>query len=145
MYTFGDLRLPLRFWEKTKVQPNGCWLWQACVNKDGYGKFRSDGKIVYAHRQAYVAFKGRMPVGLQTDHLCSNHKCVNPAHLEAVTARTNTLRSNSIAAKRAKQTSCINGHPFDFLNTYIRSSTGRRGCRACNRVAVAKYQSAVLA
>jgi hypothetical protein len=36
---------------------------------------------------------GPIPDGLQLDHLCRVRCCVNPNHLEPVTAKENTLRS----------------------------------------------------
>lgn len=76
-----------------------CWVWQRCKNKQGYGKFQVDRKTKSAHRWSYETFIGRVPKGLVLDHLCCNTSCVNPAHLEPVTQRENTLRGNAIKKK----------------------------------------------
>jgi hypothetical protein len=55
---------------------------------------------------------------------------VNPAHLEPVTGRENTLRGINPAAVHARQTHCKRGHPFDEKNTRV-SSRGNRICAAC--------------
>lgn len=77
-----------------------------------------------------MVFKGPIAEGLQIDHLCRNPPCINPAHLEAVTPRTNNLRGESPAAREARQTHCLNGHPFDEVNTY-RKPSGKRECILC--------------
>jgi hypothetical protein len=68
-----------------RVDPlKGCWLWQRSLDKDGYGYFRSHGKIIRAHCYYYEAKFGRMPEGLLPDHICRNRACVNPDHIEPV-------------------------------------------------------------
>jgi len=32
----------IRFWQKVRVQPNGCWLWAGYLNNKGYGKLSID-------------------------------------------------------------------------------------------------------
>ncbi len=128
--TFGDPRLPTRFWDKVRVLDDGCWEWTASRNR-GYGRFSPSGqqRDVYAHRYAYEILIGAIPGGLQSDHLCRNRACVNTAHLEVVTNRQNTLRGEGITAQQARQTHCNKGHPFDLMNTRI--YRGRRYCRPC--------------
>lgn len=78
-----------------KVAPpdeNGCLVWQAAERVRGYGGFRFAGRMWYAHRFAYAARVGAVPDGAHLDHLCRNHACVNPEHLEPVSNRVNTLR-----------------------------------------------------
>ncbi len=89
--------------------------------------------MVYAHRAAYELYVGPIPEGLTIDHLCRNTLCVNPAHLEAVTMRENILRGTGPSAQAARKTHCLRGHPFDDGNTLFRA-TGKRVCRACQRV-----------
>ncbi len=85
-----------------------------------------------AHRFAYELLVGPIPDGLVIDHLCRVRHCVNPAHMEPVTRWENTLRGGSFSAVAARQTHCVNGHPFDEENTHV-DRRGFRRCRACNR------------
>ena len=78
-------------------------------------------KMIQAHRVAYELVKGKIPAGLELDHLCRNRICCNPAHLEAVTGRENSLRGVSPWAKNACATHCPRGHPYDAENTYVLS------------------------
>lgn len=77
------------FLNKVSPEPNsGCWLWTGACRSMEYGSFNG----TLAHRYSYQTFVGPIPNGLQIDHLCRVHCCVNPAHLEAVTASENSLR-----------------------------------------------------
>jgi len=80
----------------------------------------------------YEHFVGPIPDGFHIDHLCRNRACANPAHLEAVPPRVNILRGVGMSAIHARQTHCVNGHPFDAENTLILPD-GERCCRTCNR------------
>lgn len=115
-YNPDDLIDRLR--SKISVQPNGCWHWVAGLNADGYAQVYNPGGSRLAHRMVYEFFVGRIPDGLQIDHLCRVRRCVNPSHLETVTPRENVLRGFSTAGIRARSTHCSNGHPFDEDNTY---------------------------
>lgn len=135
-----------RFLEKIEIAPNGCWEWSGARTK-GYGKFAAGRtvdktrRIVLAHRFAYEAFKGPIPEGLEPDHLCRNHGCVNPDHLEVVTRLENVRRGevrNSNRRRGEAISHCPKGHPYDKANTYIRKD-GSRQCRACRRESNHKY------
>ena len=81
-----------RFYAKvSKDAVSGCWEWLGSKTKGGYGK-AWDGKTVLAHRLSHEMHKGPVPTGLHVDHLCHNPACVNPDHLEAVTAKVNMSR-----------------------------------------------------
>jgi hypothetical protein len=132
-----------RFWAKVeRPGPDDCWPWLAAKDSSGYGHMYVDGRLVLAHRFAYELLVGSITAGLTLDHLCRVRHCVNVAHLEPVTRRTNTLRGETIAAAEASQTHCKHGHPFDEANTYYRRRRGRlhRSCRACNLAAVRRYK-----
>jgi hypothetical protein len=125
-----------RFWTKvdTSSGDNGCWLWMALKSEKGYGLLwaGSGSKCLKAHRVAYELMVGPIPEGLQLDHLCRNPGCVNPAHLEPVSNRENTLRGTSFAALNAAKTHCPHGHEYTPENTYIENGRHRqRRCRQC--------------
>lgn len=119
---------------------DGCWEWTGYVNVRGYGALKYRGKVLAAHRVSYELFVGPIPGGLQLDHLCRNRSCVRPGHLEAVTARVNTLRSLNPAAINSRKTHCKHGHPFSGRNLYV-NPNGERACRACRNLDAAEYRS----
>jgi hypothetical protein len=142
---WGMRGVPLETRFAAKYEKNaetGCWDWTASTFPSGYGCFWLS-KVRPAHRVSYEIYVGEIPEGLTLDHLCRNIACVNPAHLEPVTQRENTLRGFNPAALNHRKTECVNGHPFDEENTTVRrTSRGgwRRECRACMRIFRRNYQ-----
>lgn len=72
-----------------------CWVWQWCINKDGYGAVWDGTTMIGAHRHYYELHRGSIPPGMQIDHLCRIRACVNPDHLEVVTKVENNHRGNA--------------------------------------------------
>ncbi len=132
----GALNVNERLWARVDKQgdTDTCWLWKGSL-KRGYGNIRNGAKIVATHRVAYEQRHGPIPTGMQIDHLCRVRRCVNPAHLEVVTAQENTLRGNGPGGRNARKTHCKHGHPFDNENTLLQIRAGRIGrqCRICAR------------
>lgn len=118
-------------------EPNsGCVLWLRYLNPEGYGKVYDNDRrrYVWAHRASYEQAKGPIAPGLQIDHLCRVRNCINPNHLEAVTPKVNTHRSESLSAKNARKTHCDRGHPLEGENLYSWTD-GHRHCLICQKAA----------
>lgn len=132
-----------RFEEKVVPGNRGCVVWTGSTNGVGYGILvvsPGDGshRKLYAHRLAYERKNGPIPDGLHLDHLCRNTLCVNPDHLEPVTAGENVLRGIGFCAINARKTHCPYGHPYSGSNLSFNKSSGSRICRTCRRIYDAK-------
>ena len=89
-YTDTDLA---RFAAKINLPDdlNQCWIWTGAKHsaKRGYGKFRLGGRVMNAHKAAYLLFIGPVADGLVLGHQCNNERCVNPFHLKPETQASN--------------------------------------------------------
>lgn len=113
-----------------------CWTWTGIITHQGYGRYTPYGSDHFpAHRVVYELERGQIPEGLVLDHLCRNTRCVNPSHLEVVTQKENCLRGFSPAAQKARQTTCLQGHPLEGDNLKRRKQ-GFRVCKICRRQGV---------
>jgi hypothetical protein len=79
-----------RFWSKVK-KSDGCWEWIGAKDGCGYGKLGLGGKLIGAHRMAWILSFGPIPEGLSVCHRCDNPGCVNPGHLFVASHRGNML------------------------------------------------------
>lgn len=128
-----------KFFDGIFYEPNtGCWL-HVNDGPNGYARATLNGKRNYAHIISYELHKGKIPAGLQIDHLCTVKCCVNPKHLEAVTPGVNTRRgpcgskeTNPGAKHWRSKAHCNNGHPLSGENLCVYRN-GWRACRECNR------------
>jgi hypothetical protein len=92
----------IRFNQKYIIDSEtGCWIWQNCSNKQGYGLFRHKKRSFLAHRFAYEYYVGPLDDKLMICHECNNTRCVNPDHL-----RQDTRLSNSIDMVKIKRQQC---------------------------------------
>lgn len=81
-----------------------CWLFTGCVNNNGYGQIRHNGKTMLAHRVAYELITGVEPVGVLL-HSCDTPLCCNPEHLTVGTQHEN-LQDMRNKGARCKPSSC---------------------------------------
>ena len=94
----GLITDPSERFEKYIQRTDGCWLWRGPINGYGYGNIRIGGGVrVMAHRLSYERWVGRIPEGMHIDHLCRVRHCVNPDHLQPVTAAENDMRGRVAA------------------------------------------------
>ena len=77
--------------------PTPCWEWIGPLNRKGYGFVQIDRVKKNAHRAVYEHLVGPLPRNLHLDHLCRNKRCVNPAHMEPVSAAENNRRKSMSA------------------------------------------------
>lgn len=131
-------RLPIGY----VVQESGCWDWIGSRDIGGYGRIMINRVSRPAHRYVWELANGKVPLGLELDHLCRNRACVRPDHLEPVTHKVNCLRGAGLGAINSKKTHCPHGHPYTAANTY-RYARGARFCRTCTKAGVKKYQQRV--
>lgn len=92
-----------RFWRLVdQPGPEECWHWQGDRNRDGYGVFHHQGRMVGAHELAlsFTTGEKRHP-DLDTCHACDNPPCVNPAHLRFDTRQSNV---DDMLARRGPNT-----------------------------------------
>ena len=118
-----------------RVLDNECWLWLGTKTKTGYGFVKIGRTSRMAHRVMYEQLVGRIPSGLEIDHLCRNKSCVNPKHLEPVTHSENMLRYSPYD-KRVLSLLCHRGHLLDRKH-----KDGRRYCKKCNTENKARWRA----
>lgn len=149
-----------RFISRISIAASGCWEMNGWHDRDGYAHFHKSKHQSKAHRISYEFHKGAISKNLTIDHLCKNKCCVNPEHLEAVTAQENGRRHNAqgykqwwsalsdvdkqifiknvskkasqiAAAKKLAATHCRRGHEWKPETTYIAPGNGHRRCNVC--------------
>ena len=116
-----------------------CWVDSAIVLcPKGYCRkqWHEEGKLVrkLGHVLAWELFYGRVPVGLELDHLCRNPACFNPAHLEAVTHKQNMERRTKFPGPRDWCNTCskaLNESNSYKCNTPVYQRGFRYLCKLC--------------
>jgi hypothetical protein len=132
------------------LDTDDCIIWPGYVQANGYGKKTArsvpgKSRVVLAHRWVYEQVVGPIPDGLQLDHVqtrgCTNRACVNPRHLEPVTASVNTQRSHP----HRRPLVCKHGHDFTAERALLvwvnKSGKEIRRCRLCVNRRQAAYRA----
>jgi hypothetical protein len=110
-----------------------CCEWTGKKNAKGYGIVFLDGKQMFVHRLAVVLSGRDIPKGKVCDHLCRNHSCYNPEHIEIVSIAENVMRGEGPAAIAARRTHCAKGHEYTEENTRLQVDKKGRTARHCRR------------
>jgi len=130
--------------ERVEISPTGCWLWRGPFDGRGYGRVKSHGRTVIAHRFVYELLAGAIPDAMPLDHIChssdltcpgdtgcAHRRCVNPEHLEPVTAAENNRRMMRNLAARGTFFKPINHGTSAGCKAHLRR--GEKPCDACRR------------
>ena len=123
------VELRARFLARVTKETNGCWTWNGSRTRRGYGRFviAHGRQPASAHRFAFLILAGRvLRFREEVDHLCRNHPCVNPDHLDGVSHATNVRRGKLVKDKP------ICGHEFGVEMSNGAGKRARR-CPQCRR------------
>lgn len=137
-YTYDSPLLPVELAGQIRVDPDtGCWLWIGHLDSARYGRIYSrDRAPELAHRKVYKLLRGPIPPYVVLDHcrLCPRQcrACVNPAHLDPVSIRTNAQR---VIPHNRTKTHCPRGHSYAKCGVVYTGKDGytRRYCAPCKR------------
>lgn len=122
-----------RFMAKIKINSDGCWIWTAGCNPQGYGIFRVKTIMTQlAHRISYLWEHGEISNILTIDHICAVRPCVNPDHLRQVSLVENCMRGNGWGATNKRKTKCPKGHLLAEGNLVECMLPARRECKICH-------------
>lgn len=131
----------IRFW--SKVDKSGdCWLWQAALDKWGYGNIRvtvASVSYMQAHRAAYALTNGPIPAGMMVLHHCDTPACVNPSHLYLGTGTDN--ERDKIARNR-KHSNAGERNPQSKL-TAVQAAAIRETAQATFQQLASQYEVSV--
>jgi len=110
----------IRLLKKTRLcEYSDCWLWEGARNWDNYGMIKvRTKKITSTHIISFNFFKGNIPKGKQINHICMVRNCVNPEHLELVTAKQN--QQSSFGKRYIECKDNIDGHYFKSIVKLIK-------------------------
>lgn len=134
-------------------QADGCWISKYSVMSTGYAQIgwsvkeadlrpgrRGRNEMVLAHRAAWVAVNGQVPLGMTIDHLCKTRRCVNPEHMRLLPNYENARRT---AGRDWPLGFCANGHDATHLYEITRSAN-KSGvavvCETCTVASRKRYQ-----
>lgn len=81
-------------------ETTGCWEWQGCCNGSGYPEITYQGRSYMVHRTMYEMRWGPLAPTQHAHHTCHRRHCINPDHLQGVTARENIARQLAISVRR---------------------------------------------
>jgi len=121
-----------------------CWLWIGAKTL-GYGHFGWPPSSGFAHRAAWLLYRGPIPEGMRVSQTCDRRDCVNPDHLklrtqkEVVEKREARRIAGAYSMKKTPKTHCKRGHEYTPANTYTWKTY--RFCRACVNLRSLKYQA----
>jgi hypothetical protein len=126
---------------KSRYDEKGCLIWHGKINRQGYPELTQAQAAKSGFRLAYhyTWFKHtgtRVERPLQIDHICRVRACIEPTHLEVVTARENLMRGDTLARKNAEKLHCPQGHAYDTVNV-----NGDRGCKQCKAENSRRYRA----
>ncbi len=83
-----------------------CWIWQGSLDENGYGRitFQRGGhkRSLSVHVMYFEDRFGPSPTGTHHHHKCRVRSCVNPAHLEPLTASEHSLLHAMTDARPAR-------------------------------------------
>jgi hypothetical protein len=125
--------IPERFRRRILVDPNGCWLWQGCRGRDGYGKLRFSGKCLLSHRFVFELLVGPVPIGFELHHKCEVRHCCNPDHL--------SILGHAEHRYLQRRTHCFRGYELTQENRFYFKTginVGKSCCLICRREACRK-------
>ena len=98
-----------------------CWVYDGPrLSRNLYGRVWYRGRERQVHIVVYELLVGPIPDGLVLDHTCRVRLCANPAHLEPVTVRENTLRGAAVLFGGVNR--CLHGRGGAVQGVY-RSAT----------------------
>lgn len=114
-------------------QESGCLVFTGALTSSGYVRVGAYGKVPYGHRLMYEWGVGEIPEGFAVHHKCGVPSCVQPSHLECLSALDHR-QEHGLGLE-----CCPVCGGSDWR---VSPSSGRRRCRTCSNKATSAYQRA---